>query len=372
MQTPRGKSLSISSSTARPQLSKGQKTFNTLIRQIEQGRARLAAWEAAIPPYQQRHAAELLPLIETAQQLETQTVHTLDASHAQGGLTNTERRKIASVIVQRAEGLLGALDDDALKALFNKHSGLDYDELIAVEQARLKAELEEALGIDLGDDAGINSPDDFARQAEAHIRKKREEEDAAREANQSKRKKTPKQLAREAREAADEQQLRQSLREIYRKLASALHPDRETDPQERERKTLLMQKLNQAYDSNNLLQLLELQLELEQIDQNHINNVSEERLKHYNKILREQLSEVRHEIHRVESGFAAQYQFDPYEDPDPHTIMHHLSIEVASAKMDLHDLKRELLVFADIPRLKVWLKKIRLPRQKAKPDPVLF
>ncbi|HTE14939.1 MAG TPA: J domain-containing protein [Burkholderiales bacterium] len=373
MLTPRGKSLSIASGTIKSQLSKGQKTFNTLIRQIEQGRSRLAAWEIAIPRYQQKHASELQPLIESAQQLEIKTVHALDQVHDQNGLTNIERRKIATVIARRAEALLAVYDDSALKALYNKHSGLDYDEVQAEEQVRLKTALEDALGIDLGDDFDMSSPDRFTEQAEAHIRKKRAEEDAARQARQesrAERKKSPKQLAMEAREQADEQQLRQSIRDIYRKLASALHPDRETDPQECERKTALMQKVNQAYDKNNLLQLLELQLELEQIDQHHINNVSEERLKHYNKILREQLTELKHEILRVESGFVAQYQFDPYEEPDPNTIMQHLAIAVASVKMDLHDLKKDLHAFEDSKRLKVWLKRVRLPRRKNNFDDV--
>jgi hypothetical protein len=375
MLNPTGKSLSIAGSTSKSRLSKGQKTFNALIRQIEKGRARLATWEIAIPRYQQKHNSELQPLIDSAQALEIKTVHALDHAHAQNGLTNTERRKIAFVIVERADVLLSVIDDAALKAAYNKHSGLDYDEEQAAQQARMKSALEDVLGVDLGDDFDMNSPDRFSEQAEAHIRKKRVEEEAARQAREeirATRKKTPKQLAKEAREAADEQQLKQSIREIYRKLASALHPDREIDPQERERKTALMQKLNQAYDSNNLLQLLELQLELEQIDQDHINNVSEERLKHYNTILREQLAELTHEILRVESGFMAQYQFDPFEEPDPNNIMQHLTITVASVKMDVHDLKKDLHAFADIQRLKVWLKRVRLPRQRAGIDDIPF
>ncbi|WP_143605999.1 hypothetical protein [Variovorax sp. 54] len=55
------------------------------------------------------------------------------------------------------------------------------------------------------------------------------------------------------------------MRDIFRKLASAPHPDRETDAQQRKVKTALMQKANQAYAANDLLALLELQLQL-QID----------------------------------------------------------------------------------------------------------
>lgn len=58
------------------------------------------------------------------------------------------------------------------------------------------------------------------------------------------RKKTAKQLARDAQREAEEKQMSQSIREVYRKLASALHPDREPDPVERQRKTELMQRAN--------------------------------------------------------------------------------------------------------------------------------
>jgi curved DNA-binding protein CbpA len=70
------------------------------------------------------------------------------------------------------------------------------------------------------------------------------------------------------------------VREIYRKLASALHPDRETDEREREAKTALMQRVNQACEAQDLLALLQLQLQIEQIDERHIANAGEQRLKH--------------------------------------------------------------------------------------------
>ena len=80
------------------------------------------------------------------------------------------------------------------------------------------------------------------------------------------------------------------MREVYRKLASALNPDRESDPIERERKTALMQRVNQDYARNNLLELMELQLELEHIDQDALKNISQDRLKHYNAIMKEQIA----------------------------------------------------------------------------------
>ena len=375
MLTPQGKSLSIAGAANKAQLSKGQKTFNALIKQIEQGRARLAAWEIAIPRYHQKHAAELQPLLDKAQALEINIVHALDKAHDQPGLTKTERRKIAFVITDRADDLLAGTDDPTLKALYNKYSGLDYDEVQAEDNATLKSAVEEMFGFDLGDDFDLSSPEGFNEQAQAKLRQQQAEQDAARQArldSKAERKKTPKQLAKEAREEADEQQLKLSIREIYRKLASALHPDREPDPKERERKTALMQKVNQAYDKNNLLLLLELQLELEQIDQDHLKNVSEERLKHYNKILREQLGELHHEIIRVEAGFMAQYMLDPFEEPDPNTVIKYLTVEIAEVNREMREIQRDLLLFEDVAKLKVWLKRVRLPSKRDRFDDIPF
>src|SRR5205823_1944963 len=99
------------------------------------------------------------------------------------------------------------------------------------------------------------------------------------------------------------QKISESIREDYRKLISALHPDRELDPAERERKNRLMQRANVAYDNRNLLELLELQLEIEQIDQSMINTPSKSRLKHYNQVLTEQYKELRQEISEIEMSF---------------------------------------------------------------------
>jgi hypothetical protein len=55
-----------------------------------------------------------------------------------------------------------------------------------------------------------------------------------------------------------------SIRELYRKLASALHPDKESDANIRAEKTELMKKLNNAYRDNDIETLMAMQLELTQ------------------------------------------------------------------------------------------------------------
>jgi len=356
------RSISIASDHNQSNLSKGQKAFNTLIKQIEKRRARLSAWEAAMPAFHRKYLSEFAPLEQTSTDLRTKLVHRLDQAYAQKGLTKSERRTIADLISDLAGELVAQSDDPELKSIYNRYSESDFDSEAAAELDDMKSALEAMLGVVLGDDVDMSSPEDVLQRAHAQMEQRQAQdalENQDREARRAKRKKTPRQLAAEAREQVEQAELSLSIREVYRKLASALHPDRETDPQERERKTTLMQRVNQAYSKNSLLQLLELQLELEHIDQSVINNIGEDRLKHYNKILKEQVGELDHEILHVENGFKHSYGIPPFIEVSPGTIMRNLAADIFSLQESLHALEHDLLVFDDVKQLKGWLKSVK-------------
>ncbi len=354
----------VSSATGHQQanLSKGQKVFNNLVKQIEKMRTRLAAWERVVPSYQQKYINEWAPLIESSMDLRSKLVCCLDRAYDQRGLTKTDRRAIANLITELAGELVAARNDPQMKTLYNQYSQSDYDSEEAANLKGMQFVLEGVLGVPLGDDLDLSSPDDLLARAQEKIHARQSEFDAerqAREKRQTKRAKSAKQLAFEARQQAEAHQLSGSIREVYRKLASALHPDREADPRERDRKTALMQRVNQAYDKQNLLQLLELQLELEQIDQSAINNLSEDRLKHYNKILKDQLGELEQEIQHAEGGFRAQFDISPFVAVSPSTIMRDLASDIVSLQSAIRDLERDLLVFDDANATKAWIKHLR-------------
>ena len=358
-------SVSIAPDHNKPVLSKGQKTFNSLIRQIEKRRKQLRAWEAVTPTFQQQYVSELLPLEQTSTALQIRMVHCLDQAYAQKELTKAERRKMAFVIVDLAGDLINQDEDEGkeLKAIYDKYSPTNYDSQMAAEVDAMKSMLETVLGVDLGDDLDLSSPEELLQQAQAHMQQtqaewiaKNEEQDVRR----AKRKKSPRQQAAEARAQEQQAQISLSIREVYRKLASALHPDRETDPQERDRKTRLMQRVNEAYQKNNLLQLLELQLELEHIDQHALSSMSEERLKHYNTILKEQVRELDQEIFHVESAFRHAYGIDPFEPVSPDSIVRNLAVDLKDLRRNIRTLEQDLAAFEDIRNLKLWLKRIQL------------
>ncbi len=53
------------------------------------------------------------------------------------------------------------------------------------------------------------------------------------------------------------------IKSLYRRLASLLHPDKETDPVLKQTKTELMQRLNNAYRNNNIDELMQIQKEID-------------------------------------------------------------------------------------------------------------
>ena len=354
------KPINIASSNDKPLLSKAQKSFNSLIKQIEKQRALLEAWEHAIPRYQKKFTSEFLPLTDVLADFQEQMVYRLDAAWSQKGITKSERHLLSTLIADMALVLSKERDDnETLKAIYTKHSGLDYDQNEAEEMQGIQFMMEDILGVELDDAAGKMSPEEFLQHAQAQMAQKQAEEDQAREARRATRKKSAKQLAKEAQQEEEEKHVSQSIREVYRKLASALHPDREPDLQERERKTLLMQRVNDAYAKNNLLTLLELQLELEHIDQSTIDTISEDRLKHYNKVLKEQLSELQQENLRVEDDFRMQFGLDPFSPVSPKTILRDLDVEIIELKSANRGIERDLQVFGEVKSIKAWLKELK-------------
>lgn len=355
-------SISVTPIQKNERLSKPQKTFNSLIDRISRQRALLAGWESTIPRFQQQYAANLQPLVEQTAALRLEFVRRLDWAHQQKGLTKTERRFVADLVCDLANELANESDNEEMKALYFKYCGVDFDQEEVEMMAGMKAMMENELGIDLGNDLDMSSPDAFIKQMQARLAQEAEKQKTsqrAKEESRSKRKKSAKQIAKEEQLQEEAQRVNLSLREIYRKLASALHPDRELDPEERARKTTLMQQVNQAYDKQDLLRLLELQLEIEHIDQAAINTFSEERLLHYNKILKQQLAELEEQVRYIDYDFRMQFGINPSISLKPDSLMRILDQDVVRARQELRDIESDLNAAQAIASLKALLKEMR-------------
>jgi len=362
MTARRGAAVAIAPGHETASLSKAQQTFNTLVKHIEKRRERLGAWEAVTPAFQKKFVDGLLPLEQEATALRIRLLHLLDDAFLQKGLSKAEQRMLSDLIADMASDLLNVSDDAALKVIYDRHRESDDAGNVAADPEPMKRAPKPMPATEPADDLDALSPDELAERMQAELDAQFERDmaaHAAREAQRAKRKKAPKQSAAQAKREAEQAESSKSIREIYRKLASALHPDRETDPQEQQRKTVLMQRVNHAYAKGNLLQLLELQLEIEQIDRRAIDGLSEARLTRYNGILEEQLRELDQEIQHVENDFRRTYGIASSVKIAPDTVIRMLTRDIAGMQRGNQDLTVALREFEDPDYVRDWLKDMK-------------
>lgn len=357
--------LQVVPAASGPTLTPTQKRFNTLIRQIELARQSLVAWNEGTGAYRQAHAEVLEPLRAELLAGHKQWVLALDVALDQRGWTKAERGTLREVLCEAAGELLEARGDDPeLRALFDKHAEVDFDTEQRGRMLAMKDMAEAMTGLDLGDEEGLGSNEELFARLQQGIQEKMAADEADRSAKAARRRKSAAQQRREA----EAQQATQSVREVYRKLASTLHPDREPDEQQRAAKTALMQRVNQAYEANDLLALLELQLQIEQIDASHIANAGEQRLKHYNKVLGEQLTELKAELQRLEMTFRMEFGLEPGFGLNPRKLGGVLEQMSRQWRAELDQQQRELRMLGDVAATKRWLKRQRQQRREADLD----
>ena len=341
-------------------LSKEQKQFNRLNSQIAKEKELLLTWQNQISNFKSIYSNELMPLQNQYDKLKIQAVYLLDAVYANQIFTKSERKKMSYIIKEIAQDV--AADDEKIKKIYNKYSGNDYDnEQNAVNDAAIdymKATVAEQFDIDLDH---IDDPEDFMHEFSKQMQEKMEAEGV----NKATRKKSAKTLEHEAKLAKENQEISQSIKEVYRQLVKTLHPDRETDHDERARKTTLMQKINAAYDKHDLITLLQMQLEIEQIDQNCINSISIEKIKHYNTVLKKQLQEIKQEVYFVHERFHMEFHVPVFTAFSPEKIILQIKGEIKVITEEIKYLTNDLKLWEDYNNLKEHLKGFSLPGRKA-------
>ena len=365
--------------------SKAQRAFNRLIGQIRAQREELAQWQVYSLRHNQRLATELQPLQAQVRAARLALLKVLDqllAGEAAGpALTKAQRRKIKALLPSLAGLLLEDGPDADIEALFDKHSDVSHAALRQAELAQAEAIFGEMLGDDALQGHQAQSLEDMMRHAAQRLADQvRAEQEAelqaqqqASDARQARARATAKGRQAEAaqqRQDAAALQASQSVREIFRKLASALHPDREPDAALRQRKTQLMQQANQAYAQNDLLTLLSMQLDLEQIDEQHLAGLPDARLLHYNQVLREQLAALQQEVADQALPFQMMLAMSPWQRlPGPAAVDHALTQDVAALRRALHSIEHDTAHLRDPCTRKAAIIRIAQGDPDDEPDP---
>ncbi len=296
--------------TNKHSLSTAQKTFNRLKNKIEKFQQELEAAQTYLNQALDFFHKELLPRQRTSNKALEDCIKLMYGHYKNlSCLTKKERELLKELICCKInEAFDGEIFNDfdpELCAIFKELEGMDYKQIISDEFSNMKEYLEDMFkehGLDI-DLSKINVDDDFHDTMQkvrdliddvaAKAQKEREPET---------RKKTKRELEKERRaqeKASKVQELenlqKKGLASIYKQLAKALHPDLEQDPFQKAEKEMLMKKLTNAYENDDLHTLLTLEIEWMNRVGNEENSTrlsSDAQLKIYNSILKDQIEDL--------------------------------------------------------------------------------
>jgi len=86
--------------------------------------------------------------------------------------------------------------------------------------------------------------------------------------------------------------------------------------------------------------------------------LSDDRLKHYNKILKEQVAELEQEIADLAAPLNAQFDL-PRQTLAPGSVMPMLMRDIAELRRGLRQIKSDLLAMNELPKLKALIEAYR-------------
>jgi hypothetical protein len=295
-------------------MSKLQKDFIRYAQDIEAAQTRLAKIKALAQAQSSKREAALSKIDNQSLEIKHKTVLFLDARLSdKKGLTVNQRKMAARVICELAAELEGTPHGVDIQAIIQRHAA----PVSAAEAAEME-EMKKIFAEGISDAMGFEiDPDDLDKDPQAMFDKLQQQmgeeaeqrfaKQAARNTAKKTRKKlTPKQQAAEDKAKAFLANKEQTLKTIYRKLSSALHPDRESDASLREQKNALMVDANKAYADKDLFALLRLQVKAQSYG-NVGTAIEDEQLRQINTMLKNQLMDAQAEVREVEHHIRASF-----------------------------------------------------------------
>lgn len=277
------------------ELSESQKSFNCLTNQLEDLNSRLHEERMKLDEYLKLYSKKIPTYQCRLGKAQIAAAKLLSEAIDMHKFAKSEMEDIAGAI----EMMLGQAfrfvepDEDA-KAVYNMWCEVNYNDLVEGEFEDTKSREGD---LDLSDQ-GFNSFEaehQFKKMQEAGMGEQQEQEKVGR------RKISKKQLALEAREDAEKKAQLKSLRGVYYSLAKVLHPDKASNPDEILQKGELMKKVTVAYSKKDLSTLLKLEMEWLQLENDHIQKLSDEKLNLYNGVLKNQVDQMKMELEMLPS-----------------------------------------------------------------------
>ena len=335
-------------------LTKLQKQFNTSIQKIDFLKSKIGYVKKEIDQIQVKITSEILPLEKKLIEVQVKEIIYLDALFQQKIFKKRDNDTLSEMIFERTTEFISRTESPELEDIFTRHNdGISFEE--ANEEASKKASetLKESFssifGMKFDDDADLSDPEKFQEYIDQQVAA----DEAEYEARKANKKKTAKQIEKEEKQRQEAKNLNKTSRQIYMELVKAFHPDREKDELEKERKTLLMHRITEANEKDDLFELLRLRLELLGTDFEHSNDES---LKYYVKLLKQQVAELEQEIAELtsfgQSSFFGPSLFERFGSDKYQSLENKFRKEIANLKKIIKDEEKQAPFYKDSIQVK--------------------
>ena len=348
-------------------LTPAQQRFNDLLARIEQLSGLIQRLEAWSDRHRYAHIQALRESVQLAQTHRKSLLLFVHERLQTAGLTDRQQR-MARGMVRGLIDHLAPIADPQVQALADVYVSEEDAQEAAEEQAeaaqRLRERIEEALGQPIEKPDQYQTPEEMM-QAGMRQWQRQQEADEQRKAAKRAARKAQKQAQKKS-AAADKGELppamlreadaKSAIRTVFRQLASALHPDREPDEQERLRKTALMSEVNAAYEKNDLSTLLRLQLQVTQVKPGGAARMADAQLMAMASLLKEQVAALEDDLDQLQSRLSRELCVTVRADADEASMSQALQRIQADQRHSADSLQADLRRIQNDAEFKRWLK----------------
>ena len=295
----------IKSAELKGVLSKEQKRFNQYLQKIKTLKNQIESVKDLALDFGKITQEKISPEEKKLSEVWKKFLIHFDTSFFIKDLKPKQKERYGAIIFEIADLYLANIGTDPeITAIFNKYSDEDFEDMEAEAETMGKdyiiAMFKEQFDIDLDPDDITdvkdvsNNPKVFEKLAEAKEKMKQKAEDQAQRKieEDALKKKTDKQIASEERKKAVESAVSKTTKQIYLDLVKNFHPDTELDEERKAWKTGIMQEITAAYEEDDYIRLLELQMSLLEARENVVSTFDDKQLKFFNDALKNQISEL--------------------------------------------------------------------------------
>jgi hypothetical protein len=218
------------------------------------------------------------------------------------------------------------------------------------EQLDDLSEFMNSMGIEM--DFGEVDFDDPESVDKFHRRMQEAKEKIEQNNSQKQSKRSKKQIAAEELAKLQNEIKNKSLRSVYLSLAKILHPDSETDPDQKLEKEEIMKQVTKAYEDKDIITLLVIETQYLKNTEERLANINEDVAAIYIQLLKEQAKKLRQE--KGELRYHPRFEFvSTFVGDKVDRGMLRMSLLKEKIEKDMRNTKKEVEIIKVSPRNEV-------------------